>query len=628
LNGRTYDHEFVIAGVSEPGILGIDFLRKYRCYWDWGRNTLEIDGEEIKCRVPVLEEIPSVEVYASKNYTVPPQTEMIIEGELHGKLNSVRVGLVTGNEPFMRRRKLGVASVLARQQHGRIPVRIINPGHTQRTIDRDDRIASLQAVEVITSEDGKCRATQVTPPKIWSDEMEELYRRSCERIPEQQEELRTLLEDYEDIFAAEGKPLGRTNLVQHTISTGTNRPIKQPPRREPLGKQVEVQEELQAMLEQGVIEPSSSPWASPIVLVKKKDGSTRFCIDYRRLNAITDKDAYPLPRIDDNLDALTGSRWFSTLDLASGYWQVAMHPDDKPKTAFCTRYGLYQWRVMPFGLCNAPSTFERLMEQVLTGLQWEVALLYLDDVIVFSTDLPQHLQRLRMVFDRIRSAHLQLKPKKCHLFKSEVSFLGHVVSAEGVTTEENKINTVRDWPVPNTVKAIRAFLGLTGYYRRFIEGYAEVAAPMVALTKKHVRFNWTTECQEAFETLKKRLITAPILKYPDPECPFILDTDASKCSVGAVLSQVQDGQEVVIAYGSRTMSKSERNYCVTRQELLAIVWFTEHFKHYLMGQKFLLRTDHGSLRWMFKEPEGQMARWLERPFQLRDPASSRKTSRK
>ena len=221
--------------------------------------------------------------------------------------------------------------------------------------------------------------------------------------------------------------------------------------------------ELEKMLDQGGIEPSKSAFASLVVLVKKKDGSVRFCVDYIRLNDVTIKDAYPLPRVDDNLDALAGARYFSTLDLASGYWQVEMDPKDAEKTAFCTRYGLYQWRVMPFGLCNAPSTFERLMERVLAGLQWKVALLYLDDVIVFSATVEQQMERLRLIFDRIRSAHLQLKPKKCHLFQEEVSFLGHRVSAQGVTTEEDKVQAVREWPVPQTVKAVRAFLGLTGY---------------------------------------------------------------------------------------------------------------------------------------------------------------------
>lgn len=618
LQGKEYKHTFLVAGVEDEGVLGKDFLSKHRCYWNWEQKTLEIDGNEIKCRVPLINDIPAVDIKAVRSYTVPPQSEIIIEGALVGVGKTMMTGMATGKTKFMKKRELGVAATLVKRHGHTVPVRVLNPSFRKKFVGIGDIVASYQAVEILDNVKPEiCRSVKSTDSESLplTQELEELYERCIEGLnPTEQEQLRKLLEDYSDVFAAEGKPLGRTNLVQHKIHTGDHCPIKQRPRRAPLGQEDVIQRELDSMLEQGVITPSNSPWASPVVLVKKKDGSVRFCIDYRRLNDITEKDAYPLPRVDDNLDALAGARLFSTLDLASGYWQVEMHPEDREKTAFCTRYGLYQWRVMPFGLCNAPSTFERLMERVLRGLQWKVALLYLDDVIVFSSTTEQQLERLKLVFDRIREANLQLKPKKCHLFQKEVSFLGHRVSAEGVATEEDKVKAVKEWPTPKSAKAIRSFLGLTGYYRKFVKDYADVAAPLIALTQKSAVFKWGQEEQEAFDELKTRLITSPILGYPSPHGKFILDTDASNCSIGAVLSQVQDGREVVIAYGSRRLSKSERNYCVTRQELLAIVWFTEHFKHYLIGRKFLLRTDHGSLRWLFgfKEPEGQMARWLER----------------
>ena len=336
-------------------------------------------------------------------------------------------------------------------------------------------------------------------------------------------------------------------------------------------------------------------------------------MDYRKLNEVTIKDAYPIPRIEDSLDSLCGSQWFTTLDLASGYWQVELEENDREKTAFVTRKGLYEFTVMPFGLCNAPATFQRLMEKVLSGLQWEVAVLYIDDIIVHGRSFEEHIERLREVLKRLQAANLTLKTKKCCFLQQKVEFLGHIVSSAGISPNPKKIAKVTNWCDPTNLKELRSFLGLATYYRRFIKVFGNIARPLHALTEKGKQFIWTTDCEEAFSTLKNRLTSAPILGYPTKEDPFILDTDASQFGIGAVLSQRQSGQEVVIAYGSRLLTKSERNYCTTRRELLAVVYFTRYFKHYLLGRKFLLRTDHGSLRWLFsfKEPEGQVARWLE-----------------
>ncbi|XP_022110685.1 uncharacterized protein LOC110990141 [Acanthaster planci] len=257
------------------------------------------------------------------------------------------------------------------------------------------------------------------------------------------------------------------------------------------------------MLQEGIIEPSDSPWASNVVLVEKKDGTKRFCVDYRRLNAITIKDSYPIPRIDDSLDSLAGSKWFSTLDLASGYWQVELDQEAKQKSAFVVRGGLYSWRVMPFGLCNAPSTFERLMERVLEGLHWETLLVYLDDVIVFAHTVEEELSRLEAVFVRLREAGLKLKPKKCELFKESVLYLGHVVSGDGVATDPEKVEAVREWPAPTNVREVQSFLGLVSYYRRFIRGFADVARPLHRLTEKARKFEWSDEAEGAFQELKR-----------------------------------------------------------------------------------------------------------------------------
>lgn len=406
--------------------------------------------------------------------------------------------------------------------------------------------------------------------------------------------------------------LGHTDLVEHNIDTGNENPIKIPPRRlSPKQKEI-VDTELKKMLEQNIIEPSNSPWSAPVVLVTKSDGSTRFCIDFRKLNSITKKDAYPLNRIDDALEALSGAQWFSTLDLASGYWQCPLKESDKSKTAFTTHRGLYHFNVMPFGLCNAPATFSRLMNLVLGGLNWTRCLCYLDDVIVFGSTFEIALRNLKDVFECLRKANLKLKPKKCTLFQTEVAYLGHRVSKAGISCDPKKISAVQDWPIPTNVTEVRSFLGTAGYYRKFIPNFSTIASPLSQLTRKNKRFKWDENCQKAFDELKLLLVSAPILAYPIADGKFVLDTDASDTGLGGVLSQIQNGEEKVIAYASVSLLNSQRKYCTTHKELLAIVTFLKHFRNYLFGQNFLLRTDHASLKWLknFKNPEGMIARWI------------------
>ena len=305
--------------------------------------------------------------------------------------------------------------------------------------------------------------------------------------------------------------------MKHSIDTKGAHPIRQPLRRFSLGQREEVEKQVDDLLQRGLIEPSDSPWSSPVVLVKKKDGSSRLCLDYRKLNLTTVKDAFPLPRIDDSLDALHGARWFCTLDLAAGYWQVELNNDARQKSAFATTSGRYNWNVMPFGLCNAPATFERLMERVLSGWHWKTLLVYLDDVIVYGKTVSETVTRLEEVFRRFKNAGLKLKPAKCNLFHSKVTYLGHAVSSQGIHTDPTKIEAVSDWPTPENQTQVPSFLGLASYYRRFIKGFTEIARPLLRLTEKATKFEWSRECEESFQQLKIALITPPILAYPQPE---------------------------------------------------------------------------------------------------------------
>ena len=421
-----------------------------------------------------------------------------------------------------------------------------------------------------------------------------------------------LILKYKEVFVGEDGQVGFTDKVAHKIDVIDSKPIRSRPYKTSGAERDELDRQIQQLLKDGKIEPSDSPWASPVIMVQKKDGTMRFCIDYRRLNSVTKKDAYPLPRIDDSLDALAGSKWFSTLDLASGYWQVAMDPKDRDKTAFCTHCGLFQWLVMPFGLSNAPATFERLMETVLGDIQWRHCLIYLDDVIAFGNDFQKALCNLEMVLKRLQRAHLRLKPKKCHLFEQSVEYLGHVVTAEGVKPCPSKVDAVRKWPPLTSVGDVRSFLGLCNYYRRFMKQYSEVSAPLTRLTRNDTPWHWGKTEQQAFENLKDLLTSDHVLAYPNRHGLFILDTDASLYGMGAVLSQMQDGEERVICYGSKSFSRSQEKYCTTKRELLAVVHFVTQYRSYLVGHHFVIRTDHASLLWLmnFKQSDNMYCNWI------------------
>ena len=601
-----YPHTVYVADITDPCILGLDFLKKYNFCLDLERKELRTSREEVP-----LFGLESVELYTSRilaleDITIPARTECIAFGAADVKDN-IRFGVTDFPLQSSVPKGVLVGASLVDLSQNVVPVRVANISDGARVIRKGDEIATCTPVISIEKESGEMSSEPL------ENLVEDLIG-GATLNPKQKLAVTGLIKDFRDVFSTSSKDVGRTKVTQHRIDTGSHLPIKQHPRRLPYAKQEEVGNLLREMQENNVIEPSSSPWASPIVLVKKKDGSTRFCVDYRKLNDVTKKDSYPLPRIDDTLDTLSGNKWFSTLDLKSGYWQVEIHPDDREKTAFTTGQGLWQFQVMPFGLCNAPATFERLMETVLREISYEACLIYLDDIIVFGRDFDQHLRNIRRVLLKLREAKLKLSPSKCNLFRREVSYLGHIISSEGVRTDPQKIHSVQNWSRPQDVHELRSFLGLCTYYRKFVKGFSKIARPLHRLTESKQKFLWTTECDNSFLQLKNALTSAPILAYPEPGKDFILDTDASNEGVGAVLSQEIDGQERVIAYFSKSLSRSERNYCVTRKELLAIVKAVEHFHHYLYGRKFLLRTDHASLTWLlnFKNPEGQVARWIQR----------------
>ena len=430
--------------------------------------------------------------------------------------------------------------------------------------------------------------------------------------PEQlQHDTREMLKRNAKVFSKDDMDMGRTNLVKHHIKLTDPAPFKEAYRRIPPQMYDEVKTHIQEMLDLGAIRPSNSPWASSIVLVRKKDGRLRFCIDLRRLNNRTVKDAYSLPRIESILDSLGGAQIFTTLDLKAGYWQVEMAEECKAYTAFtCGPLGFYECDTMPFGATNAPATFQRLMHDCLGDLNMNWCIVYLDDIIVFSDTKEEHIKRLEAVFQKLMAAGLKLKPTKCFFFRNEIEYLGHVVSGKGISTNPKKIEAVTKWPTPKTVYDVRSFLGFVGYYRRFIKNFSKITKPIREVitglenqskrAAKKTYIEWTDTAESAFEALKTMCVSTPILAYPNYQLPFILHTDSSTDGLGAVLYQKQDGKQRVIAYASRSVSKAESNYPAHKLEFLALKWAVcEKFHEYLYGSKpFEVYTDNNPLTYV------------------------------
>jgi len=423
-------------------------------------------------------------------------------------------------------------------------------------------------------------------------------------------EIYPVLSEFPDVFPKElpGLPPKREIDFSIELKPGTE-PISKAPYRMTTPELRELQVQLQELLDLGMIRPSISPWGAPVIFVKKKDGSLRLCIDYRQLNQVTIRNQYPLPRIDDLFDQMKGATVFSKIDLRSGYHQLRVKDEDIPKTAFRTRFGHYEFVVVPFGLTNAPGVFMSLMNSVFRKYLDKFVQVFLDDILIYSRTHEEHEEHLRLVLQCLRENKLYAKMSKCSFFQSKIHYLGHIISSEGIAVDPAKIEAISEWPAPSNVHEVRSFMGMAGYYRRFVEGFSKIANPITSLIKKGVRFIWTKECDQAFTDLKKLLTSAPVLKVPDMDRPFVVCTDASKAGLGAVLSQ--DGR--VIAYASRKLRPHEEGYATHDLELAAIVHALRLWRHYLMGQKFELKTDHSGLQHIFsqKDLNARQRRWSE-----------------
>jgi len=386
-------------------------------------------------------------------------------------------------------------------------------------------------------------------------------------------------------------------------------PISMAPYRMSPFELAELKKQLEELLEKQFIRPSVSPWGAPILLVKKKDGSFRLCVDYCQLNKFTIKNKYPLPRIDDLIDQLRGASIFSKIDLRSGYNQIRVKAEDIQKTAFRTRYGHYEYQVMPFGVTNVPAIFMDYMNRIFHLFLDQFVVVFIDDILIYSKTLEEHEEHLRIVLQILKEKKLYAKLSKCELWLEEVKFLGHVISNKGVSMDPTKVEAILQWEPPKIVTEICSFLGLAGYYRRFIERFSKIAMPLTQLTKKGQAFVWIEKCENSFQELKKRLTTSPVLALPDPTGHFVIFFDASKMGLGCVL--IQDRR--VVAYSSRQLRTHEKDYPTHDLELAAIVFALKIWRHYVYGGKFEIFSDHKSLKYLFDQKELNMRqrRWMK-----------------
>ena len=622
IDGSNFVTPFNVApNLSESVILGSKFLKKHGAVINCGTNTLSLNT---KSQLRVI-----------KKQEIPPHSQSVLCAKISNQLPANTMGLCQGGR---RMNALGVliANTISSVSDNCAHLLVMNYTDDPITLYPRTKLGTFSLVppklvnsfssvpcervnNVKVSEgDSGSQTKQFVPKetKLLIDEVLSKVKLNAKHLSStEMSEIKALIAEYIDIFQIEGGPLGYYSRVKHSVHPNSS-PIRSRPYRLAPHVQAEVRKQVGKMLDQGVIRESTSPWSFPVCMIPKAGTNTwRFCIDFRKLNDVVPRQNWPLPHIDDALDSLGSSNpeYFSTLDLASGYWQIGLEESSKSKTAFITQDGLFEFNVMPFGLHNAPATFQRAIQEIMRGLNWKFVFCYLDDVIIFSRSFEEHVDHLRQVFDRLRQAGLKLQPKKCTFGQTEVKYLGHIVSKDGVATDPDKIKLVKDYPIPTKVSEIKSFMGFVGYYRRYIKDFCKIADPLTNLTRKKVPFVWDEKCNRAFETLKEKLMEPPILAYPRFDgTEFILQTDASYTGLGYILAQVQDGKEKVISYGGRSLKNPERNYSTTELEALAVVEGIKKYTPYLQHTvNFKVITDHCALKWLFsKKPSGgRLARW-------------------
>ena len=603
IGNKRVSQEFkVLNSRSHPIILlGRDFMEPFNTVkFDFVKQKVQLGRTSVNCLQ--VENETKERVRLLRKTVLPARSEVLVRVRCNKKVSMQTVDFSPVPATGMKGVFVSKARVVP-NTGGEFLLSVVNVNENEVSLHGRMVLGYVHQTEEVVA----------TISEVEGDNSINLIKYGKNLTPKELAAAQKLVHQFATLFTENSKKPRQTHLVNHQIITEGALPVKARYRRVPVAWEDEIESQIQEMLKNGIIRPSSSPWNSPTILVKKKDGSTRFVCDFRGLNDVTKKDTYPLPHIRDIIDKMEGARFWTTLDAAGAYWSMPLNEADKEKTAFTVPRGKFEFNVTPYGLSNAGSSYQRMMDMCLSGLPYHRILAYMDDIVIFSCTFEEHLKELETVFQKLSEANVTLKSSKCVIASSEVDFLGYRLSAEGIKPQERLVTAITDFKSPEKKKDVRSFLGLAGFYRNFIPNFSDIARPLNNLTSDNVKFVWDDTCEQAFAKLKELLSSYPVLAFPRLGEPFVVDVDASDIAFGGILMQYGiDGLLHPVGYFSDSVKASQKGWAPTTKEAFALVLAVRHWYVYLSGTKFVLNSDHNPLVYLRsqKDPRGKFSRWI------------------